>query len=142
MLRARWDHKQILHEIQPLGGELAWMSRWGIAVDLSGVAVSVTALRSMRYSIPRLVWLCLSTTNTGDAVLRELKNARRLEVLDLDGTLISADGLRSFLKLRHLVEIRISESAISTDEEAALRSAGLRATLIRREVSQANRGTR
>ena len=131
MRRPRWHERQILRELTPLGGSLAWTTVWGLGIDLSNRPITAVTFSRLIYTLPRVVWLDLSDTPADDACLRVLQCATRLEALDLARTRTTAAGMRSLATLPNLVEINLGGMEIPAEDEASWRKMGLRAVIRR-----------
>lgn len=131
MIRERSCIRQIDRDLAFVGGSLAWVSPWGLGVDLSEKPITAVQLRNMPYTLHRLVWLTAAYSMLDDAGLRVLAKARGLESLDLEGARVTAHGLLALTRLRRLVEIRVGDTAVTASDEPALRQAGLRAVIHR-----------
>jgi hypothetical protein len=125
--RPRWHVRQIKRELASFKDSLAWISPWGLGVDLCEQAITATALQHMPYTVPRIACLNLSDTNIDDRGLRLLRAARRLETLQRSGTRITTAGLAALITLPNLVEIEAADAGLTSDYVLVLQQQGLRA---------------
>ncbi|MDX1967437.1 MAG: hypothetical protein SFV23_09720 [Planctomycetaceae bacterium] len=121
------DLRPCRREIESLGGSIAWVSncvRGGIGVSFAGVKLHDQDLCALRETLPRVVWLDLSESPITDAGLMELRSARCLEALSIDGTRITAAGLLGLRSLPKLVQIHAADTAVAAEDVQRLRQAG------------------
>ncbi|MDZ4683492.1 MAG: hypothetical protein SH850_00290 [Planctomycetaceae bacterium] len=121
------DLRTIQAEIEGLGGELAWRTKWGLGVSFAGTSLRDADLWELTATLPWTVWLDLSDTTVTDAGLAILKSAVRLEALSVDGAQVTTNGLLMLRGLSKLVSITVGDTAITSAQVLWLRRLGLRA---------------
>jgi hypothetical protein len=113
---ARGDEASALKAVEKLGGKVRYEGGGGkvIGVYLKGTQVTDAGLKELK-DLKQLNFLDLSGTQVTDAGLKELKDLKQLHFLDLRGTKVTDTGLKELKGLTQLRVLRLGGFGLVTD---------------------------
>src|SRR5262245_22503561 len=112
----RADEAAAVKMIEKLGGKVErddkLLGRPIVAVNLSGKKVTDTGLKELK-ELKSLQWLDLDGTKVTDVGLKELKELKSLQGLDLDNTKVTDAGLKDLKELKSLQRLNLSDTRVT-----------------------------